>query len=213
MEKRPFSPPFEEEKWLQAGEKLFNAPCTFLMGCAKLSQLPVHDSVEVAIVGRSNVGKSTLINALFNNKKLAKTSSTPGRTREINYFQFSGNYIVDLPGYGYAQTSKTLKESWVKLIKEYMVGRQQLKRVYILIDARRDIKPIDIEFFKLLDEAAVSYFIVFTKSDKAKGFESTALPLLSKHPAAYPCTLLTSSVKKGGLRQLKAEICYTLQNR
>lgn len=204
-------PSQQPEMWAQ-GDALFNKPCAFKQGCTEIGQLPISDLPEIAFVGRSNVGKSSLINALTGRQNLARTSHTPGRTQELNFFQLGEDiFIVDLPGYGYAKAPKTKVLSWQNLIRDYLRGRPQLKRVFVLIDARHGIKPLDREIFTLLDKAAVSYQIVLTKLDKLpkaereKRIEETAKSL-KKYIAAHPIVCATSSHKKEGLSCVKAEI-------
>ena len=198
---------------LQSAEAQFLRPINFMLSVAKLEQLPDSVLDEVAFAGRSNVGKSSLINALFNQKKLAKTSSTPGRTQQLNFFNFDDKlYLVDLPGYGYAKAPEKLVKQWQMVLKTYLRGRPNLRRVFLLIDSRRAIKSEDAEIMKMLDEAAVSYQIVLTKTDKISATElektlhRTALEI-AKHAAALPDIISTSSEKKIGLDQCKAEIC------
>ncbi len=191
----------------------FMKPCTFLISVANLVQLPDTDFDEVAFAGRSNVGKSSLINALFNQSKLAKTSSTPGRTQQLNFFNFDNKlYLVDLPGYGYAKAPEKLVKQWQVVLKTYLRGRPTLRRVFLLIDSRHGLKKEDREIMKLLDESAVTYQIILTKidkiSDKALGaVKQNIVEELKKHAAAMPELIATSSEKKIGLDTLKAEIC------
>ena len=152
---------------IQAAEVLFRQPVNFVLSVASLAQLPLTEMGEVAFAGRSNVGKSSIINALFNQKKLAKTSNTPGRTQQLNYFNLNDSiHIVDLPGYGYAEAPEKLVKQWQKLIFDYLRGRVNLKRVFLLIDSRHGLKKVDKEVMEMLDKAAVTYQIVLTKADK-----------------------------------------------
>ena len=209
------------EKWtveqLAAAEAQFLRPCDFMLSVAQLVQLPEADLDEVAFAGRSNVGKSSLINALFNQKKLAKTSATPGRTQQLNFFNFDNKlYLVDLPGYGYAQAPEKLVKQWQKVLKDYLRGRPNLRRVFLLIDSRHGIKAEDLEIMKLLNESAVVYQVILTKIDKISVEElqktqQNVLEELKKHAAAMNEIVVTSSEKKIGLTQCKAEICSLMR--
>jgi GTP-binding protein len=196
----------------EAARKLFAGPCDFVWGTSKIDNLPPQGLVEAAFVGRSNVGKSSLINALTNRKTLARVSHTPGRTREINFFNLGGKLmLVDLPGYGYARASKTLAAEWQTLIFAYLRGRANLRRVILLIDARRGVMDIDRAVMKLLDEAAVSYALALTKMDEVKPTDRE--PMLAaleaesrKHTAAFPELAATSSRDGSGLDALKLQL-------
>jgi len=196
----------------EASRKFFLGPCDFIMGAAALDQLPGTDMPEIAFAGRSNVGKSSLLNALTGRKSLARTSNTPGRTQQLNYFLLSQKmYMVDLPGYGYARVSKTQIAEWTELMFAYLRGRPNLRRVMLLIDGRHGIKESDREVMRMLDVAAVSYQIVLTKCDKLKSadFEhrvKTTLETLKTHVAAYPRIMLTSALKDKGINDLRTEL-------
>ena len=201
--------------------EVFERPWIFIRGVPAMTFLPPEGPPEIAFAGRSNVGKSSLINALVGRKGLARTSNTPGRTQELNYFVPDGHSgegadlpplaLVDMPGYGYAQAPKDHVERWTKLMFDYLRGRATLKRVYVLIDARHGIKANDEEVLSLLDKAAVSYQIVLTKTDKIKAaglprlIEET-LQKIRRRPAAFPAVLATSSEKGGGIEDLRAAI-------
>jgi GTP-binding protein len=197
---------------LNKGRSLFNKKCDFMLSVANLKQLPADDKEEIAFAGRSNVGKSSLINALFGQRKLAKTSSTPGRTQQLNYFNLDDKiYLVDLPGYGFAKAPKEMVKNWQKLINTYLVGRANLRRVFLLIDSRHGIKKIDEEIMDMLDKAAVTYQIVLTKIDKISAKELDTViqetnSVVAKHTAAHTVVLKTSSEKNLNLDDLKAEV-------
>lgn len=198
---------------------LFARPWVFLKGCVRVSDLPADDVVEVAFAGRSNVGKSSLINALVGQRALARTSNTPGRTQELNLFspEQGGIRIVDMPGYGFAKAPKPAVEKWNKLIHQFLRGRPNLRRAYVLIDARHGPKPNDATVMNELDKAAVSYQVVLTKIDKLpeKGREAvveTTLKFIAKRPAAHPEIITTSSEKGEGIDRLRAEIAALIPN-
>jgi len=199
---------------LRRGEALFKAPSTFVKGVVRVADLPREGRPEVAFAGRSNVGKSSLINALTRQKSLARVSVTPGRTRELNFFTLGKDdafYLVDMPGYGYARASKAEVKGWTRLIQDYLKGRRELKRVFLLIDARYGLKESDREIMTLMDEAAVSYQGVLTKADKPKtgdlaAIEAKVVSELAKRPAAYPQLIATSARTGAGLPELRAAI-------
>ena len=198
---------------IEAGRKLFAAESKFVKGVVGLDGLPPGDRPEVAFAGRSNVGKSSLINALTNRKALARASNTPGRTQEINFFDLADGrlYIVDLPGYGFAEAPKKTVDTWSRLTIDYLRTRSKLKRVFLLIDARRGVGQVDAGVLDQLDGSAVAYQIVLTKSDKLKAADleavhAGALDALKKRPAAHPRVIVTSSEKGLGLPDLRAEI-------
>lgn len=200
---------------IETGRLLFARPWTFRIGVPSLSLVPPMQGIEIAMAGRSNVGKSSLINALVGQKALARTSNTPGRTQELNYFRPEGEgtdiALVDMPGYGYAAAPKDKVDAWTELVFGYLRGRQNLKRVYLLIDSRHGPKDNDLEVMGLLDKAAVSYQVVMTKADKVgpKGLEaaiSATHEAIARRAAAYPRIVVTSSEKNEGIDILRAEI-------
>jgi GTP-binding protein len=207
----PFAPePTTEER--EAGRLLFTGPIDFLKGVVAMDGMPPPDRLEVCFAGRSNVGKSSLINALTGRKNLARASNTPGRTQEINYFTAGDSrYLVDLPGYGFAEAPKAIVEKWQRLLKAYLAGRQTLRRAFVLIDTRHGIKAVDEEILTLLDRSAVTFQVVLTKADKVKTSDHAAIvaqvrAALQKHPAAYPEIVMTSSEKGDGIETLRAII-------
>jgi len=197
---------------LEAGRLMFARPATFMLGVVRLDTLPDEGPAEIAFAGRSNVGKSTLLNALTNQGGLARASNTPGRTREINYFDLEGQLrLVDLPGYGYAKAPRKDVEQWTKLTRDFLRGRSVLRRVCVLVDSRHGLKPADLEVMALLDEAAVNYQIVLTKTDKIKPTALAALiaatqKQIMRRPAAHPVVRATSSEKGEGIDLLRAEL-------
>ena len=198
--------------FIEKARKLFKGPCDFMLGVVSMETLPPPDLPEVAFAGRSNVGKSSLLNALTHRKSLARTSNTPGRTRELNFFNLSDQIrLIDLPGYGYARASRSEVDSWTQLIHDYLRGRVNLRRVFVLVDSRHGFKPVDLEIMEILDDAAVPYEIVLTKIDKIKPsaipyLEKDIQDVLKKRPAAFPVIRPTSSEKGTGLAELRADI-------
>ena len=198
----------------------FKQPCRFVKGVVGLDGLPKDGRPEIAFAGRSNVGKSSLINALTGRTSLARVSVTPGRTRELNFFTLGKDaafYLVDMPGYGYAKAPKSQVRGWTRLIGDYLRGRRELKRVFLLIDARHGIKANDTETMTLLDEAAVSYQVVLTKADKPSASELAAVTakvteMLAKHPAAHPQILTTSARLGNGIEELRAAVARLLSD-
>jgi GTP-binding protein len=200
----------------ETGRRLFAAEWRFLSAAASFESLPAMAGVEIAIAGRSNVGKSSLINALTNRNALARTSHTPGRTQELIFFTAGGPLtVVDMPGYGYAAAPKAKIAAWTSLIRAYLRGRANLARVYVLVDARHGLKPADAEVLDLLDEAAVSYEIVLTKADAVKPDALAATvagvtAAIRKRPAAYPDVLATSARNGAGMPELRAAVARLL---
>lgn len=196
----------------ETGRLLFAGETEFLKGVVAMDGLPPADRMEVCFAGRSNVGKSSLINALTGRKGLARASNTPGRTQEINFFTAGeSHYLVDLPGYGFANAPLAVVEKWQRLLKQYLSGRQSLRRAFVLIDSRHGIKAVDEEIMTLLDKSAVTFQAVLTKADKVKDKEREKViaqvrEKLAKHPAAYPELIVTSSEKGWGIETLRALI-------
>ena len=204
---------------VEAGRLLFARECLFFAGASKLDALPPVNRPEIAFAGRSNVGKSSLVNALTGRKTLARVSHTPGRTQQLNFFDLGGHInLVDMPGYGYAAVSKTKIAEWTVLIEQYLRGRTTLQRVYVLVDGRHGLKDVDREQMAIFDRAAASYQVVLTKGDEVKVGERAARiaeteAALAKHPAAYPHVILTSSETGAGIAELRESVARLLAER
>ncbi len=204
--------PEPEDEAREAGRLLFAGPIEFVKGVVAMSGLPPADRLEVCFAGRSNVGKSSLINALTGRKNLARASNTPGRTQEINYFALGDSrHLVDLPGYGYAEAPVAIVAKWQALLKQFLQGRATLRRAFVLIDTRHGVKAVDEEILTLLDKSAVTFQVVMTKADKVNRETREAniaqvMGALARHPAAYPEIIVTSSEKGEGIETLRATI-------
>jgi GTP-binding protein len=209
----------QEALWVEAGRKLFAGECDFYFAAAKPDGLPPIDRPEIAFVGRSNVGKSSLINGLTGRNGLARASHTPGRTQELIFFNLAGRMnIVDMPGYGYAAVAKAKSASWVQLIRDYLRGRSSLMRTFVLVDGRHGLKDSDGDTMKALDSAAVSYAVVLTKRDEVKQAEQqdrieATQEALRKRPAAYPQVFFTSGHTGEGIPELRAHVARLLAER
>ncbi len=209
----------EQQDLAEAGRLLFARECIFVAGAATVEALPPIGLPEIAFAGRSNVGKSSLVNALTGRKTLARVSNTPGRTQQLNFFDLGGHLgLVDMPGYGYAAVSKSKIADWTKLVESYLRGRASLQRIYLLVDSRHGFKDVDHEQMTAFDRAAASYAVVLTKGDEIKMKDREARvaeteAALVRHPAAYPTVILTSAETGAGIGELRGSVARLLADR
>ena len=209
----------DDARLRETGRKIFAGEADFKWAASSVEGLPPLENIEIAFAGRSNVGKSSLVNALTNRKTLARTSHTPGRTQQLNFFDIGGHFtLVDMPGYGYAAVSKQKVEAWTETVLDYLKGRARLARVYVLIDGRHGVKAVDRDILDLLDTTAVSYALVLTKRDEVKKSEADQILAatrteIARRPAAYPEIIFTSSRNGEGIVELRTSIARLLEER